>query len=239
MFLNTTSTLKTRKLKTLNSALIAGCSLLLMAITAGFAFGYAHTSLVVPGEPSLTLANIQNAAGLFDYELIGWGIILITDLLVALSLYWFFRPVDKLTSLITGVIRLVYAAILAIAIYQLLAAWSLASTNSPDANKVMELISNFEAYWSLGLIIFGLHLVGLGCLSYKSKAVPQWIGFLLYVAGVSYIVINLMKALMPQIMEIIVAAEIVLSAPMAISELAFAVWLLRKGIRMDFTNETN
>ncbi|MEP4531898.1 MAG: DUF4386 domain-containing protein [Cyclobacteriaceae bacterium] len=226
-------------MKTTNYALIAGWSLLLMAVTAGFAFGYAHSSLVLPDNPSLTLTNIQDAIGLFGLEIIGWFIILITDILVAWSLYRFFQSVDKKASLITGVIRVVYSAGLAFAIYHLLVVWHLVSKAHPDAYAVMELITNFEKCWSLGLIIFGLHLVGLGYLSYKSKAIPKWIGFLLYVAGVSYTLIHLGKAVIPEAIEIIAAAERMMSVPMAISELGFAIWLLRKGVNMDFTNNLN
>ena len=226
-------------MKTRNYALVAGWSILLMAVTAGFAFGYAHSSLVLLDNPTLTLTNIQNASGLFGLEIIGWFIVLITDILVAWSLYRFFQSVNKKASLITGVIRLVYAAVLAFAIYHLLVVWHLVSMVNPNAYAVVELITNFEKYWSLGLIIFGLHLVGLGYLSYKSKAIPKWIGFLLYVAGASYTLINLGKVVLPEAIEIIAAAERMMSVPMAISELGFAIWLLRKGISRDFISNLN
>lgn len=226
-------------MKTRNYALIAGYSLLLMVVTAGFAFGYAHSSLVLLDNPTLTLTNIQNASGLFGLEIIGWVIILVTDLLVAWSLYRFFQSVDKKVSLITGFIRLVYSAVLAFAISHLLVVWHLVSKVNPDADAVMEQIINFEMYWSLGLIIFGLHLVGLGYLSYKSKAIPKWIGFLLYVAGVSYTLIHLGKVIIPEAIEIIAEAEKMMSVPMAISELGLAIWLLRKGVSIDFTNNLN
>ena len=226
-------------MKTRNSALVAGYSLLLMAVTAGFTLGFAHNSLVVLSDPTQTLKNIQNTTWLFDFELIGWGIVLLTDLVVAWGLYRFFRPVDRVASLVTGVIRAVYAIALAFATYQLLAVRQLLHTNNPDASEVMQLITQFETYWSMGLIIFGLHVVGLGCLSYKSKAVPQWIGFFLYVAGFSYTMINLGKAVIPEAVDFIITAENIMSVPMAISELALAFWLLRKGVRMDFTKNHN
>lgn len=224
-------------MKTRNYALIAGCSLLLMAVTAGFTFGLAHSSLVLLANPSLTLTNLQSESGLFDLEIIGWVIILITDLLVAWSLYRFFQPVHKKVSLTTGVIRLLYSCMLAFSIYQLLVVWHLVSKSNPDAFAVIALLINFEKYWSLGLTIFGMHLVGLGYLSYKSRAIPKWIGFLLYVAGVSYTLINLGKVIIPEALDIIVAAEMMMSVPMAISELALAIWLLRRGVSVDLRKQ--
>ena len=77
-------------MKTRNYALVASWSLLLMAVTVGIVFGYAHSILVSVGNPTLTLTNIQNATGLFGLEIISWVIVFITDIMVSLSFYLFF-----------------------------------------------------------------------------------------------------------------------------------------------------
>ena len=210
-------------------AIIGGASLILMALAAGYAYGYVQSSIVVADDPATTLSNLKNATGLFGSGVIGWLIILITDLLVAWSLYRFFVQVDAKISLATGLIRAVYSAVLAFAIYHLATIWQLASTATSDAQAVMDLISGFEKYWSLGLFVFGVHLVGLGYLSLKSNTVPKWMGWLLYIAGVSYSAIHAAKALVPEAADTIAMAEMILGAPMALAELGLAVWLLLKG----------
>jgi hypothetical protein len=77
--------------------------------------------------------------------------------------------------------------------------------------------------------VFGVHLLGLGYLSLKSNTVPQWMGWLLYVAGLSYMAINATKAIALQAADTIAMAEMIMGAPMAIAELGLAVWLLWKG----------
>ncbi|HPF03852.1 MAG TPA: DUF4386 domain-containing protein, partial [Bacteroidales bacterium] len=98
--------------------IIAGISLLIMAIAAGFSFGYAHSNLVTD-SPEITFANLVADRSLFFLELSGWSIIFITDLIVAIALYLFFRSISRKISMITALIRIVYTLILGIAIIQL------------------------------------------------------------------------------------------------------------------------
>jgi len=65
------------------AALISGISLIIMAIVAGFSYGYVHGSLVVPGDISTTYTNITSSSMLFKAEIIGWVVILLLDVLVA------------------------------------------------------------------------------------------------------------------------------------------------------------
>lgn len=210
-------------------AVLAGWSLLLMAVTAGYAYGYVHGNLIVPNDAIHTLSHLQKDTNLFGSEIMGWLIILITDLLVAWSLYRYFQQVQSTVSLLTGWVRAFYSVVLAVAIWQLVIVWQLLHTINPSAEEVMNRITTFEQYWSLGLIIFGLHLVGLGYLSIKSSSVPNWIGWLLYLAGISYSALNLAKAFASGSTEIIITIEMILAAPMALAEIGFAIWLVWKG----------
>lgn len=204
-----------------------------MAVAAGYSFGYVHSSLFLPDNPEVSLSNVQNSTFLFATEVIGWVIILMTDLLVSWSLYKFFAPVDRKISAFTGVVRGVYSIILAFAIFHLIAVWPLSFAADPDSLAIF--ITAFENYWSFGLIIFGIHLIGLGYLSLKSKTVPKWMGYLLYIAGVSYTMIHGAKAFTPEAEHVIGIAEMILGAPMAIAELGFAVWLIWKGGKASMT----
>lgn len=209
--------------------MVSGVALLIMAIAAGFAYGYALNSLVVPTSASETLSNLKDNMSLFGKSIFGWLIILITDLLVAFGLYKYFAGVDRKISLATGLVRGLYSVVLAVAIYQLVLVYQMLQTSQPDATAAMQLLDGFETYWSRGLILFGIHLVGLGYLALKSNDVPKWMGWLLYVAGFSYSAIHAAKALAPTAVEVIAKAEMVLAAPMAIAELGLAVWLIWKG----------
>ena len=210
-------------------AIIAGVSLIVMALAAGYSYGYVLGSLVETDNPSGTLMRLNHSKGIFGSGVIGWLVILITDLLVAWSLYRYFLQVNAKVSLATGLIRAVYSAVLAFAIYQLIFVWSMLPATKHDTPALMQLFANFEKYWSLGLILFGVHLVGLGFLSVKSQSVPRWMGYLLLFAGLSYTGINGTKALAPEATDTIAMVEMVLAAPMALAELVLAVWLIWRG----------
>jgi len=96
----------------------------------------------------------------------------------------------------------------------------------------MRLLSAFENIWSYGLIIFGVHLLLVGLIAYKSKSSPKLISILLIIAGVSYTLLNVMYAVLPQIDSYTNILEMILVLPMTIGELAFAIWLLIKGRKL-------
>ncbi|HPF02048.1 MAG TPA: DUF4386 domain-containing protein, partial [Bacteroidales bacterium] len=93
----------------------------------------------------------------------------------------------------------------------------------------------FEKLWSVGLIIFGLHLVGLGYLSVKSKSVHWLLGYLLYFAGLSYTFIHLTSLLSLFDTKVINSVENILVLPMALAEILLAFWLIYNGFRKSTT----
>ncbi len=208
-------------------AIIAGASLLLMAITAGFSFGYAYSQIVVLGDANTTLQNLLNSKGLFQAEILGWCLILVLDVIVAWALYHFFKSVNKSISALTAWIRIIYSIILGMAIAQLMKICSLLTvTNEVTAKLVMYHFQSFENIWTLGLIAFGFHLIGLGYLALKSKL--RFLGVLLIIAGFSYSLVCTLKQFQ-SLESLATNLEMILSIPMTVGELGFAVWLLVRG----------
>ena len=85
------------------SAVIAGTSIIIMALAAFFSYGFVHESLVVTGDASTTYTNITTSISLFKGEIFGWLIILISDIIVAWALYIFLKPINKSLSLLAFV----------------------------------------------------------------------------------------------------------------------------------------
>lgn len=215
--------------------IFAGIALVIMAIVAGFSFGYAHNSLVVD-SPEITLQNLIANESLYFAELTGWSVIFILDVIVAIVLYYFFRSASKEISLITATIRIVYTLILGIAIVHLFKIIPILSINNSLSNEliVLETYSHlqlFEQLWSIGLIVFGLHLIGLGYLSVNSKSVHWILGFLLYLGGISYSFIHAARQLSLFKSEVISSIENILVLPMTLTEMLFAFWLIYNGFR--------
>lgn len=214
--------------------LLAGLSLLLMAVAAGFSFGYVYSGMVIPDQDSQTVANLSEGMAMFRAGAWGWVLVLILDVVVALALYRYFKPVQASFSALTGGMRLVYSAFLALAISHLFTAMGQVTTGT-DATEVMTSLNTFEEIWSGGLIVFGLHLIGLGMLSLRSGFVPRLWGWLLVVAGLSYTGVHGARVLLPGMEAQVQQAEILLSLPMALGELGFAIWLIYTGFRTKST----
>lgn len=227
------------------AAIIAGASLILMALAAAFAYGWVFNSLVVPNDDEATVKAIRTSLFQFQLGILAWWLILILDIKVAWALYRFLKPVNNGFSILAAVFRVVYSVFLAKAIYNLCMVVVL--INDPESiifgaaefnHAVMHFINAFTHIWQLGLIVFGLHLAILAYLALKSGFVPNFLGILLAVAALGYIVIPTSQQLMPQYQSQIETVESILSVPMAISEIGFAIWLLIKGgkVKIDATN---
>jgi len=104
------------------------------------------------------------------FSIAGIAIIIILDVIVAITLYQVLKPVNNNLSKLTAVFRIVYAVIFTIALVKM-----------PDLNSFTYILER-------GLIVFGFHLLLLGLLIFKSVYIPKWLGALVAIAGIGYIV---------------------------------------------------
>jgi len=216
------------------SALLTGITLLVMAATAVFSFGYVHNTLVIPGNPETTVQNLKSNELLFIAEILGWHIILLCDIVVAWALYTFFKKENQKLSAVTAGFRIIYSVILGVGILHFIYILKILNGTfaiAPEIinQQVMFHLRSFESLWSFGLIIFGFHLLLLGLLAIKSKTIHHFWGILLVFAAVSYMVIHSSKILLPEFESQIKTIEMILSLPMAFSEVGFAFWLIIRG----------
>ncbi len=224
------------------SALIAGISLLVMAVVAGLSYGYLHGNLVVADDAQATLDNLKTSTDLFYAEIFGWKVIFILDGLVAWSLYHFFKKSNKGLAFLSSFLRVIYTAFLGIAIYNLPQVMTVINDQlgqfgmNNGMDQVMHYLNSFEDIWSKSLIIFGFHLTLLGFLAFKADYVPKIWGVLLVIAGFSYSYLHGMYAFFPQIKEHLIVIESILSVPMIVGEVGFAVWLVARGGKLKSQN---
>ena len=219
------------------AAIVAGVSIIIMAVAAVVATDLALGRLVVLGDAAATFHNIQASEMLFRTGIFSWIIILVCDVLAAWGLYVFFKPVNKSLSLLSGWLRLVYAAILGAALVHLIHALLLVRGDAALAAigaerlqvHVLLSIRGFDDTWSMGLIIFGLHILMLGYLAFKSGYTPKIFGVLLMIAFLGYVLIHSANVLVPGYENYTKIVEWILLIPMVVGEVGLAVWLLIKG----------
>ncbi len=214
------------------AALIAGLGLLIMTIAALFA-EFARTSLIVAGDATITANNIMAKEILFRSGIFGYIIVIVLDVVVAWALYVFLKPINKSISLIAGWFRIVYAAIFATCLFNLVTVIRL--LNSSDYLKVfgidelhtqvMFLLNAFNDGWNISLVFFGLHLGLLGYLVLKSNYIPKFLGILLIIAGLGYLIDSLGKILIPNY-------NVTIAMFTFMGELLLMFWLLIKGVKV-------
>ena len=180
------------------SGLIAGLGLLLMAVLAGLATFGVLERLVTEGDASRTASDIIEAFGSFRLAILALFLVAALDLVVAGALGVFFNRVQHAVAVLAAWCRCLYAVAFALAVTHLLAAARLLGDQRfPGATErqlqleVLSEIQQFYDIWSLGLGLFGIHLLLIGWLAFTSGFVPRVIGVLVAIAGAGYLIDSL------------------------------------------------
>jgi len=175
------------------AALIAGFGYLLGPVT--YAEFSIYPKLVIPGNIEQTVQNLAGHQGLFAAAIFCYLIEFIEDVVIAWALYVLLIPVNKALSLLTAWFRLVYTAIALVGVLNLATVFRL--VNTPDYltafgpqqlhAQVKLLLESSRYDWSMGLVLFGIHLVLLGYLIYRSGYIPRILGILLVIDGLGWV----------------------------------------------------
>lgn len=227
-----------------NLARLTGLGYLIIFISGIYANFFVLESLVIPEDATLTMKNISDNEMLFRVGFLSFSIMVIVDVLLAWTLYILLKPVSKSLSVLAAWLRLVNGTIFGVALFNLLGVLELMSGKTYlnafnheqiSANILMH-FDNFNNTWLLGLVFFGLHLMVLGYLVYKSGYLPKFIGVLLALAALGYLIDSFAQFLMPNYGNYASVFEMVVVIPGVIGELSFTLWLLFKGINTKLFN---
>jgi hypothetical protein len=143
----------------------------------------------------------------------------ILDVLVAWGLYEVFRRVNSSVALLGAWLRVAYAAIFAVATAHLFGAARFAGS---DPNAAYLLANSFNDTWTLGLMVFGLHLLVVGALAIRAEFIHWVFGVLLVIAGVGYVFDSVVALL-----DVDFGFELALFT--FVGEVVFIFWLLVRG----------
>jgi hypothetical protein len=223
------------------AAIVAGLGLLLMMVPAIFMNFFVLESLIVPGDAATTANNFMANEFQFRIGICSFVIVIILDVLVAWGLYVFLKPVKKSLSLLAAWFRLLYSAVFGFALLNLFTVLRLIS----DADfltvfetdqlyaQVMLSLNAFNDGWAIGYVcFFGLHLIVLGYLVYKSGYIPRVLGVLLIIGGFGYLIDSFALLLLPNY-NAYKGIFSLLILPTLPGELFLALWLLIKGVKVE------
>ena len=218
--------------KTRKYAQITGYSLVLMALFAGYVFGYAIPKLY--DFTNLNLSQSKVGSQLYNFMMLGIIMIMLLDFVVSISLYKYFKNDNNKLALWAGFLRIVYSLIFCIAIFYLFQ-----NRNELNTAVFIKNYDSFQHYWSIGLIIFGFHLLIVGILMKGHKEIPKILWYLMLMVGPTYVIIHLLKTFFPQLTDLIDLLNSIFGLPMALAELGLAVWLIVKGGKLIPTSNSN
>jgi Domain of unknown function (DUF4386) len=215
------------------SALVAGTALLGVAVLAAAGNFGAVQRLVTDGNATRTAIDIMAAQATFSLGIAALLVVVALDIVVARALRTFFAPVHHRLASLAAWLRVSYAAIFAVAISQLFAALRLLQNAHHltgfalvhRRTEAMQRIEAFQDIWRFSLVLFGLHLVLIGYLTYRSGYAPRVLGVLLVIAGAGYLVDSLGGIFSN-------TYSVNVSSVTFIGEALLLVWLLVKGRRI-------
>src|SRR5215204_5329704 len=191
-------------------ARIAGVLYLLVGITGGFAEGFVEPKMYVAGNPAATAGNVVANSGLVRMAVVAELLDYIFFVFLVMTLYILLQHVHKSVARAMLVFVALAAAIVSLNTVFLFEGLQLATDSSYEAafgtagsNALVLLLLDLQHYGLLiGQVYFGLWLVPLGYLAYRSGMFPKALGVVLIVAGVCYLVDLFAAFLAPDIGEV-------------------------------------
>ena len=213
-------------------AKIAG-ALYLTMVPLGFFGMYSHSSLIVPGDSMTTVVNIQSAGLLFPLSIMSALLVQIVNILLVLVLYKLLKPVNKNLAILMVTFFIVsvpitmlnelnqYASLLLLSGKEYLSTFNSEQMHS----QIMFFFELHEYGIHISGLFWGLWLLPMGLLVYKSMFIPKFIGVLLIIGCFGYLFDSVRFFFFPTIEPIVLYTFW--------GELLLPLWLLFKGVDVE------
>jgi Domain of unknown function (DUF4386) len=220
------------------TARFAGILYLIITVAATVAHFYVPSIIIVPGDATATANNILANETLFRIGGVGSElIVLLSEIILSVVLYVLLKPVNKTLSMLAAVSRLAMTTIHGLNLINyffvllLLGGVGYSTVFEPDQlHALVMLFLDAHSYgFTIGIAFLTLHVFILGYLIFKSGYFPKILGVLFVAAAFGYM-IDSFALLLSTSYE---TTPVFLALPIAISEIAFPLWLLIKGVNID------
>ena len=220
------------------TAKLAGLLYLIMVITGIFG-QYVRSTLIIYGDAAATASNIMAFESLFRIGFMSDLTMITCYFLVACVLYMLLKPVNKDIALLFVLFTLGSVSVLFINALNQFAALILLSGadylivfGANQLNALVMLFLNLHKYgYFIAQIFFGLWLLPLGYLIFKSGYFPKILGILVMIACFGHLLEFFQVFLFPGY-EVIAYPGLVVAM---IGEFSLMFWLLIKGVKVQRT----
>jgi hypothetical protein len=220
----------------------AGLLYVLVSIIGFFAMGYVPDKLIVRGNAAATANNISASETLFRLGIAGELIGQAGFIFVALALYNLLKGVNRRHASLMMILIVVSIPIAFVnelnsfaALVLVRGADFLSIFDKPQRDALAMLFLNLHGRgFVVAEIFWGLWLLPLALLVYKSRFLPRFLGVWLALAGFAWVILSLTSILLPQYQDKVYRY----CQPAIFGEIAFMLWLLIRGAKPPVTAAT-
>ena len=221
---------------TANPGRVAGIWYLFLVILGPVRLMYIPGKLFVSGNAAATASNIAAHEKLMRFGIasdLACGLILV---FLTLAFYRLFKSVDQHLAVLVVIFGGIMPAVIDFigvvcdlgALRAVRGAPFLAVFEKPQLDALAMLFLNLRDYQNTAAeTLWGVWLLPLAILVYRSRFLPRFIGVWLFINGIDYVVLSLTGVLLPQYQN----TAFNYSQPVLAGEIVLMLWLLIKGAR--------
>ncbi|HEY6265714.1 MAG TPA: DUF4386 domain-containing protein [Candidatus Acidoferrum sp.] len=221
---------------TRNPGRVAGFWYLLLCVLGPIRLMYIPGKLFVHGNAAATASNIAAHEWLFRLGIVADLCCAVILIFLTLALYNLFKGVDQNLAVLVVILGGVMPALIdfvgvvhdAAALTLVRGADFLSAFDKPQRDALAMLFLRMRDHQNTAAeILWGLWLLPLAILTYRSRFLPRFLGVWLIINGFAYVLLSLTGELLQQYQNTV----FLLSQPALFAEIAFMLWLVIKGAR--------
>jgi len=227
-----------------NPGRVAGVWYLLLVLLGPVRLMYIPDKLFVHGNAEATVRNIAAHEWLFRFGIVDILACALILILLTLAFYRLFAGVDRNLAILVVIFGGVMPAIIDFvyvvsdfgALMVVRGAEFLSVFDKPQRDALAMVFLRLGDYQNIAAeILWGVWLLPLAALVYRSGFLPRFLGIWLAINGFAYIVISLTGTLLPQYQ----ARVFNLSFPALLGEMVLMLWLVIKGVKVEAVDATS
>ncbi len=168
----------------------AGLSYLALAVSGMVGFLTLHPQLFISGDISQTLTNLREQETLARLRLVLEFAIVVSQAVAAVYFFKLFKDINHFAAWTLAAWGLVNAVAIMVSAMAMAGAINVATSDLPVEDQLL-LVRVFDQFihhaWGVGSLFFGLWLIPMGFVVVDSQRMSIWLGRILMLGGVGYI----------------------------------------------------
>jgi hypothetical protein len=215
------------------TARLAGLLYLLLVPLGFFGILYVPSAFVVPGDAAATAKNIVASASAYRLSILSALLVQIVNVFVVLALYKLLKPVEKNMASLMVIFILLGAPIAMLNEINHFAVLMLASgdyltvfTTEQSQALVTFFLDLHQHGVGIASVFWGLWLFPMGYLVFRSGFLPKFLGILLIIGCVGYLIDFFAPFFFPNL-------EVTVGQFTFIGEVLLPLWLLIRGVNVE------